>query len=80
MSFSLADILRNKDYDEPPEVAAIKKYVKEHFEEDVAVTLREREIIITTPSAALAGTLRMHQYQMQKAADTTRRLVLRIGY
>lgn len=80
MSFSLADILQRKDYDEPHEVRAIKQYVKEHFDEDVAVTLREKEIIITTPSAALAGALRMHQYQMQKAAETKSRLILRIGY
>ena len=44
----------------------------------VVRVVRERDIIIETPSAALAGTLRMHQLQMKKAAATDKRLILRI--
>jgi hypothetical protein len=78
MSNSLADILLNKNFDEPAESVAIKKYVQDNFHEIVAVSVRERDIIIEIPSAALAGTLRMHQIQMKKAASTEKRLILRI--
>jgi hypothetical protein len=78
MADSLFDILKSKDFDEPAESIAIKQYVQEHFKETVAVMVRERDIIIETPSAALAGTLRMHQLQMKKAAATDKRLILRI--
>lgn len=78
MADSLFDILKQRDFDEPAESVAIKQYVQEHFDETVAVTVRERDIIIECASAALAGTLRMHQIQMKKAAATDKRLILRI--
>jgi len=78
MADSLFDILKDKNFDEPHESVAIKKYVFDNFQEHVAVTVRERDIIIEVPGAALAGTLRMHQIQMKKAASTEKRLILRI--
>ncbi len=78
MADSLADILARKDFDEPPEIKAIKQYVQTHFQEAVEVVVREREILVTSPSAALAGTLRFHVRHLQKAAQTNRRIVLRV--
>ena len=78
MADSLFDILSGKNFDEPSESVAIKKYVQDNFKQAVAVTVRERDIIVECASAALAGTLRMHQIQMKKAASTEKRLTLRI--
>jgi hypothetical protein len=78
MANSLFDILKDKNFDEPPESVAIKKYVYDNFKEQVAVTVRERDIIVECVGAALAGTLRLHQIQMKKAAATSKRLILRI--
>ena len=78
MAHSLFDILSRKDFSEPPEIAAIKQYIAEHFQEDSDVTVREREIIISVPSASLASTLRFHARKLQAAAGTTKRLVFRI--
>lgn len=78
MADSLFDILKGKNFDEPAEAIAIKKYIQDTFQEHVAVMVRERDIVIETPSAALAGTLRMHQRQMQQVAATEKRLILRI--
>jgi hypothetical protein len=78
MSDSLADILSKKDFDEPTESLAIKKYVQDEFRTAVAVMVRERDIIIEVPSAALASTLRMRQTQLKNAASTEKRLVFRI--
>lgn len=76
---SLNDILSRKDYDEPTEALAIKKYVREQFDEAVAVTVREHEIIIAAPNSALAGTLRMRVVALQRLIGEKKRLVFRVG-
>ena len=80
---SLNDILSRKDFDEPTESLAIKKFVRDRYDEAVAVTIREKEIIIAAPSAALANTLRMQILAINRAISnngkTAKRLVFRIG-
>jgi hypothetical protein len=76
---SLNNILLDKDFDVPPEITAIKAYVQRHFKSDVKVKLGPQAIVISTTSAALAGSLRMHLRQLQAAAGTDKRLILRIG-
>ena len=79
MSDSLADILAKRRFDEPEESLAIKSYVMDTFGKAVAVTIRDKEIIITAQGAAFAGALRMQARQIQRAAGTTKRLVFRIA-
>ncbi len=50
---SIADILAKKKYEEPAEVQIIKEFVRESFKSNVGVTMQPKQIIITTPSAAL---------------------------
>ena len=76
---SIADILAKKDYDEPPEIQIIKEFVRESFNSNVGVTMQPKQIIITTSSAALAGTLRMHIHTITELCGTDKRLVFRIG-
>jgi hypothetical protein len=76
---SLNDILGRKDFDLPPEITAIKKYIRHEFQEEVEVMIREKEIIITATSAALAGTLRMRGPVLKNLIKTDKRLVFRIG-
>lgn len=78
MSNSLADLLSNKDFDEPAEMKAIKLFVQQNYKVDVEIQMREKEIIVTTPSAALANTLRLKLPELRKAAATSKRIVLRI--
>lgn len=78
MADSLFDILARKDFSEPPEIAAIKGYILEHFQVEAEVIVHEFDIIITVPSAALAGVLRFHARKLQTAAKTKKRLVIRI--
>lgn len=78
MSDSLADLLARKDFDEPPEMQAIKRFVQERFDSSVEVLVRERDIVITTDSAALANTLRLNQTELRQAAASSKRLVFRI--
>jgi hypothetical protein len=76
---SLNNILLGKDFDTPPEIAAIKAYIQRHFQSDVTVKLSPNAIVISTKSAALAGSLRMHLRQLQAVAETDKKLVLRIS-
>ena len=66
MSESLHNILLRRDDTEPPEIASIKEFINRRFKSDAAVSLRKNRIIISVKSAALAGTLRMHMYELQK--------------
>jgi hypothetical protein len=76
---SLSDIMGNKDFGVPPEVAEIKGYVQRYFSSDVGVTIQERAIILTTRSAALAGSLRPHLHKLTKQLNTDKKLIIRIG-
>lgn len=79
MSNSLADILANRNFDEPEEALAIKSYAMQEFGKAVAVTVKDKEIIVTAQSAAYANALRGRTRQLQQAADTEKRLVFRIA-
>lgn len=76
---SLSNILSHKDFDEPPEVTSIKKYVQDNFQTTVTVTVRERDILVGVPSAALANTLRLRSPEMKRRCQLDKRLVFRIS-
>jgi len=76
----LGEILRRKDFDEPPEVRAIKEYVRRYYNEaEVRVTMQQHAIIVAARSAALIGSLRLNLPKLQEAAATDKRIMLRIG-
>jgi len=75
---SLFDILGRKDYDLPPEAAAIKQYIRDEFKQEVEVTVREKDIVIAGRGAAFIGTLRMRTPALKRAAKTDKRLTFRI--
>jgi hypothetical protein len=76
---SLFSILASKDFDEPPEISSIKKYVQDEFKVEVGVQVRDKDIIVSVPNAALAGTLRMRGPEMKRRCQLDKRLVFRIG-
>jgi hypothetical protein len=76
---SLLDILSRKNFDEPPEVTAIKRYVQTTFQENVSVKVRDADIIITASSASLANTLRLQTLKISRLINTNKRLIFRTG-
>jgi hypothetical protein len=76
---SLNSILSNRNFDEPPEVASIKKYVQDEFQSSVSVTVREKDIVVAAPSAALANTLRLRSPEIKRRCQIDKRLIFRIG-
>jgi hypothetical protein len=75
----LGDILSRKDFDIPPEVRAIKEYVRRYYDADATVTMQQHAIVVTARSAALIGSLRANLPKLQEAAGTDKRILLRIG-
>lgn len=78
MSDSLASILGKREFHEPPEVQAIKTFVRKKFSTDCGVKITDRLIIIEVNNASLASALRMHLYTLREACQTKKRLVIRI--
>ena len=76
---SLFNILGRKDFDEPPEMSSIKKYVQDKFQTAVGVQIRERDIVIIVPSAALANTLRLCGPDLKRRCQIDKRLTFRIS-
>lgn len=76
---SLAKLLGRKDFDEPAEVQAIKKYVHDEFKAEVSVMVRERDIVVGVSSAALANTLRLRSPEIKRRCQLDKRLTFRIG-
>ncbi len=76
---SLHTILSGKDFDEPPEMTSIKKYVQDEFQIVVTVLVRDRDIVIGVPSAALANTLRLRGPEIKRRCQIDKRLTFRIG-
>jgi hypothetical protein len=76
---SLGSILHQKDFDEPPEMASIKKYVQDEFQLAVGVQVRERDIVVIVSSAALANTLRLRGPEIKRRCQIDKRLTFRIG-
>lgn len=79
MSDSIADLLAKKNFGEPTEVQVIKHFIKENYRADCAVSIGPRQIVISVPGAALAGTLRMRLHELQALCQTEKRLVIRIS-
>lgn len=78
---NIADLLAKRRKDEPPEIRAIKDYVQQHFQQSVNVMVRERDIVITVRSSALAGALRMRTVDLSSLAQSPeKRLIFRVGH
>jgi hypothetical protein len=76
---SLDEILDNKRFLEPPEITAIKDYVKTKYNSSVGVSCNKNTITIISKSAALASTLRLDIIQIKKVANSEKNLIFRIG-
>lgn len=74
----LSDILSRKDFDQPAESVAIRSYVRREFDRDVEVRVELRTIIISAPSASFVNALRLRIVDLQKTANTEKRILFRI--
>jgi hypothetical protein len=75
---SLYDLLAGRNFDEPPEVGAIKQFIRENYKADAEVAVREKDIVVTVGSAPLAGRLRFDIQRLRDFAKTEKHVILRI--
>ena len=74
---SLLNILSDRNFDEPPEIAGIKKYVHDEFHEEASVLVRDKDIIVSVASSSLANTLRLRSPEIKRRCQIEKRLVFR---
>ena len=72
---SLSDILHRKDFDEPPESKSLKKYIRDTYQTESSVTIKDKQIIIEVPNSALANTLRLQTIKLKKLVSTDKAFV-----
>lgn len=60
-------------------MANIKKYVRDKYKVSVGVQMRDKDIIIIAPNAAMASTLRLSGPDIKKHCRIDKRLSFRIG-
>lgn len=75
----LGDVLSSRNYREPPEIQQIKDFVQNAIGITPSVSITPESYVVQVPSAAAAGALRGHIYQLQKELDAKRRVIIRIG-
>jgi hypothetical protein len=76
---SLQDLLGRYSPKEPDEIAALKQYILDEFGAQSNVGLHGETLVITVNSASLANALRLRLLSLQRAANTKRKIMFRIG-
>lgn len=79
MTDSLADILGRKSHNVPYEITAIKAFMQKEYDQEVGLSMNKTQIVVVVPNGSLASTLRMRLPDLQNAARTKLRIVIRIG-
>jgi hypothetical protein len=77
---NLADLLKAKKPQEPPQLKALKMYVLNHHNQDSKVTQSHLGYSLTVPNASLASTLHMEVPKIITECDLDKKLYIRIGH
>lgn len=72
---SLSDILLRKDFDEPAESKLLKKYIRDTYQAESSITIKEKQIIIEVSNSSLANTLRLQVPKLKKLLATDKSFV-----
>jgi hypothetical protein len=75
---NIYDLLKNRIPGAPPEIAIIKKYLIDTYDESATILVNDKEIIIKVSSAALANTLRLRARDIQKICHISKKLRFKI--
>lgn len=76
---SLFNILSDKNFDEPPEAASIKKFIQDTFQAPATVQVRADDVIVTVANGMLANALRLKSSELKRRCQLTKRLVIKVG-
>lgn len=76
---SIADLIKARQPNEPPQIQAISNYVKENHNADVKVSSSQSAYTVVVPNAPLATILRMEMPQINIACNLDKKLFIRIS-
>jgi hypothetical protein len=76
---SLQDILGQKNFTPPDEIAVIKDYIKRRYDSPSRVKIEKSTIIVSVPSSALAATIYLERQTLIEHCNLKQRLVVRSG-
>ncbi len=79
MSDALGDLLAKRRGNEPEEFMIIREFVTERFNTTPKLSVAQKNIIITMPNSAAAGSLRLVLYDLEEMCGSNYRLAIRIG-
>ncbi|MDQ2973413.1 MAG: hypothetical protein M3Q79_02940 [bacterium] len=76
---NLQDLISNNSFTEPPQLKAIRDYVKQQYDSDCSVTVTPRSYVLAVPSASLASNLQLEKQQIESACNLDKPLRIRFG-
>lgn len=76
---SLSDLMQSRKPQEPPELKALRDYVKTNHDSDAKVAVTAMGYSLTVDNAALASNLRMEVPQIRVTCGLNKKLFIRIG-
>jgi len=76
---NIEQLLKDRLFNEPPEIQIIKKFIKLNFEEDCLVKISSFKINIVVPNSALAGALREKLEALKAQLSTYKEISISIG-
>lgn len=77
---SIGDVLGQKKFAPPDEIALIKDYVKRRYNSPCAVKLQGGNLVILVRNSALAGTLHLERQRLIDAVGIKdKKLIIRTG-
>ncbi|HUA13186.1 MAG TPA: hypothetical protein VL989_01670 [Candidatus Sulfotelmatobacter sp.] len=75
----ISSLLGSSKFKQPEEMVKLKQYIKQAYQEDVGIEVRDKDIIIMSSSSALANTLRLNQTDIKNACGINKKLVFRVS-
>jgi hypothetical protein len=76
---NIKNLISQRNLNEPPEIKLIKDYVQTNFKSSVDIAIRNDQIIINAPGAALAGALRLKIMDIQEVSLSDKRISIHIS-
>lgn len=76
----LSDLLRNIKPTEPPQIQAMKDYVRNHHNVSVKIAVTNLGYSMTVPTGIIASQLQMEIPKIQQECDLDKKLFIRIGH
>lgn len=77
---SIADLMKAKKPDEPPQLQAMKDYVQKYHNAVIKCSVSQFGFTLTAPNASLASTLHMETPRIIEECQLDKKLFIRIGH